>query len=262
MPGSSRPTPGYRRTWRDCSRRCWSAASATGAADATRAGVPAPHRAGDEDASVRHRRAILPGGSRRGREGTAGPRLGGTGVAADDAGDPAAGAVYRTRQAAVKAIAAVAGALLLAACGSLPATSSSASSPSPGSSTLQAVVVASELVVGKQQRVPIGITDHNTPVSDATVHVRSFVLNGSTGTFKGESDAPFKGEGLQGAGIYVAHLDFDKAGDWGVEVTASRPNGARTTARLPMNVLTLPVVPGVGQPAPLTRNPTVKDVAD
>jgi hypothetical protein len=124
------------------------------------------------------------------------------------------------------------------------------------------VVAASELVVGNQQRVPIGITDHNTPVSDATVHVRSFVLNGTTGTFKGESDAPFKGEGLQGAGTYVAHLTFDKAGDWGVEVTASRPNGAHMTARLPMNVLALPVVPGVGQPAPMTRNPTARDVAD
>ena len=135
-------------------------------------------------------------------------------------------------------------------------------SPAPTSSSLQAVVAASELVVGKQQRVPIGITDHNTPVSDARVHVRSFILKGSTGTFKGESDAPFKGEGLQGGGIYVAHLDFDQAGDWGVEVTASRPNGAHTTARLPMNVLALPVVPGVGQPAPLTRNPTVRDVAD
>jgi len=162
----------------------------------------------------------------------------------------------------VKTAAAVAGALLLAACGSSAAPGSSAGSPSPGSSTLQAVVAASELVVGKQQRVPIGITDHNTPVSDATVHVRSFVLNGTTGTFKGESDAPFKGEGLQGAGTYVAHLDFDKAGDWGVEVSASRPNGVRTTARLPMNVLALPVVPGVGQPAPLTHNPTAKDVAD
>jgi hypothetical protein len=161
----------------------------------------------------------------------------------------------------VKAAAALAGALLLAACGSA-ASDQPASSPSPGSSTLQAVVAASELVVGTQQRVPIGITDHNTPVSDATVHVRSFVLNGSSGTFKGQSDAPFKGEGLQGAGTYVAHLDFDKAGDWGVEVTVSRPNGAHATARLPMNVLALPVVPGVGQPAPVTHNPTVKDVAD
>src|SRR5438094_10198868 len=126
--------------------------------------------------------------------------------------------------------------MLLAGCGSLPATSSSASSPSSSSSTLQAVVVASELVVGKQQRVPIGITDHNTPVSDATVHVRSFVLNGNTGVFKGESDAPFKGQGWEGGGTYIAHLTFDRAGDWGVEVTASRPNGSHTTVRLPMNV--------------------------
>jgi len=123
-------------------------------------------------------------------------------------------------------------------------------------------VVATEIVVGNQQRVPIGITDHNTPVSDATVHVRSFVLNGNTGVFKGESDAPFKGQGLEGGGTYVAHLTFDKPGDWGVEVTASRPNGAHTTVRLPMNVIALPVVPGVGQPAPLTHNPTARDVAD
>jgi len=134
--------------------------------------------------------------------------------------------------------------------------------PSPTSSQLQAVVAASELVVGNQQRVTIGITDHNTPVSDATVHVRSFILNGNTGTLKGASDAPFKGDGLQGGGIYVAHLTFDKAGDWGVEITASRPNGAHTTVQLPMPILALPVVPGVGQPAPPTRNPTVRDVVD
>jgi len=148
-------------------------------------------------------------------------------------------------------------ALILSACGA-----EAAPTPAASSSQLQAQVVASELVVGNQQRVPIGITDHNTPVNDATVHVRSFVLNGNTAIFKGESDAPFKGEGLQGAGTYVAHLTFDKAGDWGVEVTASRPNGAHTTVRLAMNVLALPVVPGVGQPAPATHNPTTSDVAD
>ncbi|HEY4844936.1 MAG TPA: hypothetical protein VII89_04530 [Candidatus Dormibacteraeota bacterium] len=151
-------------------------------------------------------------------------------------------------------------ALLLSACGAVAAPSNPATGQS--GSQLQAEVVASEVVIGAQQRVPIGILDHNTPVSDATVHVRSFVLNGTTGTFKGESDAPFKGDGLQGGGTYVAHLTFDKAGDWGLELTASRPNGAHTTVRIPMNVLALPVVPGVGQPAPATRNPTVRDVAD
>ncbi len=148
-------------------------------------------------------------------------------------------------------------ALLLSACGA-----EAAPAPAATASQLQAIVVATEIVVGNQQRVPIGITDHNTPVTDATVHVRSFVLNGNTGVFKGESDAPFKGQGLEGGGTYVAHLTFDKPGDWGVEITASRPNGAHTTVRLPMNVIALPVVPGVGQPAPATHNPTANDVAD
>jgi hypothetical protein len=160
----------------------------------------------------------------------------------------------------VRIAATLAAALVVGACAGEVASPGA----SPTGSSLQAQVVASELIVGAHQRVPIGITDHNTPVSDATVHVRSFVLNrdGTIGTFKEESDAPFKGEGLQGAGTYVAHLTFDKAGAWGVEVTVSRPNGARTTVRLAMNVLALPVVPGVGQPAPLTHNPTAKDVAD
>jgi hypothetical protein len=148
-------------------------------------------------------------------------------------------------------------ALLLSACGI-----EAGPSPAATGGQLQAQVVASEVVVGTQQRVPIGITDHNTPVSDATVHVRSFVLNANTGTFRGESDAPFKGQGLEGGGTYIAHLTFDKAGDWGVEVAISRPNGAHATVRLPMNVIAQPVVPGVGQPALATHNPTVRDVTD
>jgi hypothetical protein len=148
-------------------------------------------------------------------------------------------------------------ALLLSACGA-----EAGPSPAATGGQLQAQVVASEVVVGTQQRVPIGITDHNTPVNDATVHVRSFVLNANTGTFRGESDAPFKGQGLEGGGTYIAHLTFDKAGDWGVEVAISRPNGAHATVRLPMNVIAQPVVPGVGQPALATHNPTVRDVTD
>jgi hypothetical protein len=153
--------------------------------------------------------------------------------------------------------------LVLAACGT-PA----ASNPSTGSQ-LQAEVVASELVVGPQQRVPIGILDHNTPVSDATVHVRAYLLQGTTGIVKGESDAPFKGAGLEGAGAYVAHLDLAPAGNWGLDVTASRPNGQHVTTRLatfpdgrPLTVVSTPTVPAVGQAAPLSHNPTMKDVPD
>lgn len=153
----------------------------------------------------------------------------------------------------------LAAALVMGACAGEVAPGTGAS---PTSSSLQAQVVASEILVGSQQRIPIGITDHNTPVNDATVHVRAFKLQGTTGVFKGESDAPFKGEGLEGGGVYIAHLSFDKPGDWGVEVTARRPNGSRLSQRLPINVIDTPLVPAVGQPAPLTHNPTTKDVAD
>jgi hypothetical protein len=168
--------------------------------------------------------------------------------------------VGRTRPARlIRIAAALAATIALAGCGS-DATSGS---PKP-SSSLQAEVVASELVAGAQQRVPIGILDHNTPVSDATVHVRSFVLTatGAVASYKGESDAPFKGAGLEGAGVYVAHLDFDKPGSWGIDITAARPNGERGSMRLPLNIIANPVVPAVGQPAPPSPSPTVRDVPD
>ena len=156
-------------------------------------------------------------------------------------------------------------ALLLSACGAVAAPSTPATGQS--GSQLQAEVVASELVAGPQQRVPIGILDHNTPVGDATVHVKAYLLQGTTGILKGESDAPFKGEGLEGAGAYVARLDLT-AGNWGLDITASRPNGQNATLRLatyadgrPLAVGN-PVVPAVGQPAPLSNNPTIKNVAD
>ena len=148
-------------------------------------------------------------------------------------------------------------ALLLSACGT--AASPDTGTAGSAGSQLQAQVVASEVVAGSQQRVPIGILDHNTPVNDATVHVRAFLLQGTTGVFKGESDAPFKGAGLEGAGVYVAHLDLVPAGSWGLQVTASRPNGARLSQQVAFNVIATPVVPAVGEAAPASHNPTIKD---
>src|SRR5207302_695001 len=167
-------------------------------------------------------------------------------------GDPAPVALHRTRPVPLRAALLAAG-LLLSACGTAAPDTGAASSQ------LQAQVVASELVTGAQQRVPIGILDHNTPVTDATVHVRAFLLQGTTGVFKGESDAPFKGGGLEGAGAYIAHLDLVPAGNWGLQVTASRPNGAHLSQQLAFNVLANPVVPGVGQAAPASHSPTTRD---
>jgi hypothetical protein len=158
----------------------------------------------------------------------------------------------------------LAAAILLSACGNAAAPDTG-SAASPVIPQLQAEVVASELVVGAQQRLPIGVLDHGTPVSDATVHVKAYLLQGTTGIFKAESDAPFKGEGLAGAGAYVAHLDLT-AGNWGFDVIASRPNGEHATMRLstyadgrPLTVVANPIVPAVGQAAPASHSPTTRD---
>ena len=138
--------------------------------------------------------------------------------------------------------------VLLSACGT-GGVSSGASNP------LTAASVATELVVG-QQRVPIAILDHNTPVADATVHVRSFYVGSGAAVAKGESAAPFKGEGLGGAGIYAAQLTFDKPGNWRLDITATRPNGDHGVMPVPILVVANPTVPGVGQAAPQSNNPT------
>src|SRR5207247_8648070 len=102
--------------------------------------------------------------------GAAGPSLGRTRLVAHHGGDPATPALRRTGQDSVRRAATVAAALLVGACGSQAAPGTG------GPSQLQAQVVASELVVGTQQRVPIRSLDHNTPTNHARVPVRALPL--------------------------------------------------------------------------------------
>ncbi len=150
--------------------------------------------------------------------------------------------------------------LLLAACGG--STTSGNAAPSATTAGLQAQIVASELLVGTQ-RFPVGILDQNTPINDATVHVRAFLVIGSNkAQLKGESDAPFRGAQLEGKGLYVVHLTFDQAGQWGAEITAQRPDGEHAVIRLPFTVVASAIVPAPGQSAPLSHNPTANNVSD
>ena len=126
--------------------------------------------------------------------------------------------------------------------------------------SLQAVIVTSQILVGRQ-RIAIGVLDRNSPVDDVRVHVR--VYRGTPSDPQAtEADAPFKSEGLQGRGIYVANLSFGAAGQWVAEVTMQRGASPATQTRLSLNVTTSGPVPSVGQPAPRSRNPTRHDVAD
>ena len=170
----------------------------------------------------------------------------------------------RHRRAA--AVAALAAALVLAGCVDQAANSSvgpaptAASTPAAGHA-LEPTLVASQLLVGTQ-RFPVGVLDHNTPVTDATVHVRAYTSVGTAVELRSEADAPFRGVGLEGRGVYVAQLRLNSPGQWLAEISVGLPDGTRRTSALPFRVLTAGSVPGPGQPAPRSRSVTVHDVPD
>ena len=161
-----------------------------------------------------------------------------------------------------------AAAMLLASCGgggsvataSPAAPVSAAPAPSPAHH-LAATLVATQLAVGTD-RFPIGVSDRSTPVTDAAVHVRVFVNVNGASTLKGEADAPYRGDGLQGHGLYVASFTFDAVGLWQAQLTIRLPDGTQGAEALQFGVRRVTEVPMVGQPAPRSRNQTLADVPD
>jgi hypothetical protein len=149
------------------------------------------------------------------------------------------------------------------ASGSSPASAppaSAAPTPTPGHQ-LRASLVATQLAVGTF-RFPIGVSDRNTPIADAAVHVRVFSTAGGAQALKGEADAPYHGDGLGGHGLYVAWFHFDVPGLWQAQIDMRLPDGTRGTVVQQFGVRMATEVPMVGQPAPRSHNPTAAEVPD
>ena len=150
--------------------------------------------------------------------------------------------------------------LLLSGCAPTAAQPAATSGRPVVAPQLQAVLVSTEILVGRQ-RLAIGVLDRNTPVADARVQVR--VYRGSPADPQAsEAVADYRSEGLQGKGIYVAYVTFAAAGQWIGEITMQRGTVAAVQSRVPIKVAVTGSVPGPGQAAPASRNPTRRDVVD
>jgi hypothetical protein len=158
--------------------------------------------------------------------------------------------------------------VLGAACGS-PSSSGNAATPAAATAAptptlghaLRAALVATQLAVGTY-RFPIGVSDRNTPVTNAAVHVRVFSTAGGSRALKGEADAPYRGDGLGGHGLYVTLFHFDVPGLWQAQIDIRLPDGTQTSVPLQFGVRMATEVPMVGQMAPRSRNQTAADVPD
>lgn len=142
-----------------------------------------------------------------------------------------------------------------------PTGASQPSSPStPNASTELEIILANSQHILGANRFPIGVVRRGRSVKDAQVHLKFFDLTSGEPVAKSESDAPYYGDNLGEAGVYVARTTFDKAGNWGVEATVTETGRAPETKRIGFTVLPQDPSPGIGEDAPRTKNPTLKDV--
>ncbi len=174
----------------------------------------------------------------------------------------------------------VALALIAAACGSggsedeQPQGATPAGSPGAGTN-LAAQVVTSSHVVGPN-RFALGVIDQDagSPVLDGQIHFRFFKVDGEEAQLRSESDARLVGfdtfyidedTGQQvvtgETGVYVANVEFDIAGDWGVEVTGTLA-GRAIQVRIGFRVAEKGQTLAIGDPAPRSRQTIASDVSD
>ncbi len=148
---------------------------------------------------------------------------------------------------------------------------------------LQPLITTSELIVG-QNRFVFGLAKQGKLIEQADVLVRLFDLQGTEAHLTAETNAPFRPVANPGAGkkvhrhadgsrhvhddateirgLYVAHVNFPRAGNWGVELVTRQADGSSETARLTLIVREVPTTPAIGSAAPRSRNLIARDVGN
>jgi hypothetical protein len=148
---------------------------------------------------------------------------------------------------------------------------------------LQPLITTSELVVG-ENRFAFGLLKAGKLLEGADVKLRLYDIEGGEAKLATELKVPYQAvenvkqersvhrhadgaEHVHGGdssvrGLYVAQLNFARAGDWGVELLVSQASGAFEPIRLSVTVEEAAATPAVGSLAPRSRNLIAKDVKD
>lgn len=137
-------------------------------------------------------------------------------------------------------------------------------------------LITNQVLAAGDNRLTMSLMDRDdNKVLDATVHLRFYDLNGAKPHATTEADARFipvelsyvneqsnNEKSITGNdGAYVAYVNFDVPGNWGVKITVTRDG--RTMDPLPFrfNVLPKPLEPGIGDAAPPSRQATLANVS-
>ena len=148
---------------------------------------------------------------------------------------------------------------------------------------LQPLITTSELIVG-ENRFAFGLAKANKLLENAHVQLRIYSIDGPQPKLVAETNALYHpieiadsggrvhrhADGTQHVhraesevrGLYVTRLTFTRPGPWGIELQARDDNGSLATARLTITVASAAQTPGLGTPAPRSRNLIASDVGD
>ena len=131
----------------------------------------------------------------------------------------------------------------------------------PSNDPLKVVIVPSELVVGPN-RFAVGLFNAaGQMVLQATVHFRYFDLSDPNAPLvESEADTERLATPEGTSVIFAQERNFDRAGDWGVEVQARFPDGTTAVKRVAFKVAGDSATVRPGQKAPSVRTPTAADV--
>jgi hypothetical protein len=148
---------------------------------------------------------------------------------------------------------------------------------------IQPIITTAELVVGLN-RFAFGLMKAGKLLEDADVNLRLYALDGGEAKLAAEIKVPYQSvkhvkqersvhrhadgtEHVHGGGdesgvrgLYVAQLEFSRAGTWGIELLAKHANAPAETVRFAVTVLDTSATPAVGSAAPRSRNLIARDV--
>ncbi|MFQ6019217.1 MAG: TlpA family protein disulfide reductase [Dehalococcoidia bacterium] len=131
------------------------------------------------------------------------------------------------------------------------------------------------LAVGENRFVLLLLDQENSPVLGAQVHLAFFDLNGDEPRPGPETDArtiqiarsfththvddTVESHHAGETAFYIAQVDFDAAGRWGVEITGTLNGSELDSIPFQFDVLDKSPEPAIGDPAPPTRQLTLAD---
>jgi hypothetical protein len=125
-------------------------------------------------------------------------------------------------------------------------------------SDLIPIPVSTELVVGPNRLLINLVTQQNEPLASVTrpVQIRLYNLAEDPANPKVDTPAIFLPTIEGRPGLYRASVNFDAAGDWGLETITTEADGSHRSGRMVFSVQQRGSTPAIGAPAPTSATPT------